>query len=152
MKYFVAFAVACFCIFSSAARAENSFQFETSKYWCDVLKGRYDGKRCTATYQRSTHQACQVYSSMNVDDPELADAARRIKSADRCLAEVTDQAKLNTLKLRIALRGLVTAGRNEDVNDPLAAGFSMPRKGEPRFLKAAAFFLYECVVQECERN
>lgn len=137
------------CLSVTNAHAADVFALETSKYWCDILRGSYDGRVCRATYRKSAAGgACDLFSR-TVTDPALRQQLQRIRSTPRCIGEVTDESKLNTIKLRVKLRGFVTAGQNEEVNDPTTLSFVMPREGRASFLAAAEYLLHECVVESC---
>jgi hypothetical protein len=130
--------------------AESRHTITTSKYWCGVVGGEYDGAQCTAEYKpRKDGGACETFAAMNVDDPDLQAQLSEVQNAPVCLANVVDEAKANTIKLRISLRGYVTAGRDESVNDPTMTQSFVPSQGDATFSTGAAYFLYECVVETC---
>jgi hypothetical protein len=73
-----------------------------------------------------------------------------VQSTPVCLAKVVDDAKTSTIKLRINLRGYVTAGQKEVGTDPVLTPSFRPASGEPTYWPAAEYFLYECVVETCQ--
>lgn len=143
-------AAAAAILWSSPAGAQTRHALETSRYWCDVLKGSYDGRACTAPYESRRGGACQAFAEMNVNDPALLARLSQVKNARVCLADVTDEAKAHTLKMRVILRGYVTAGQDETVNDPVRNRSFRPTPGKATYAPAIAYFLYECVVEVCE--
>jgi hypothetical protein len=135
---------------SSPVDAQSRHALETSRYWCDVLKGSYDGRACMAPYETRRGGACQMFTDMNVSDPDLLARLSQVRNARVCLSDVTDEAKAQTLKMRVILRGFVTAGQDENVNDPVRNRSFRPAPGKATYAPAIAYFLYECVVETCE--
>ncbi len=150
MQFRVIFAAVAFISSVQPTAAQSSHVIETSKYWCGVLQGTYDGRNCKAIYKKwPKGDACKVFDSVAAGDAGLTRTVIEVRNAQLCLAKVVDDAKSNSLKQRVRLRGYVTAGQNEEVNDPISPSFQMPLKGKPSFPSAAAFFMYECVVEVC---
>jgi hypothetical protein len=128
----------------------QSLPVQVSKYWCDKLKGSYSGNICTAPY--TPHPgACNIFGQLNVDDSQMLAVLNEVRNARVCLASRVQEAKTNTLKLRVNLMGFVTAGHPEleDQNDPILNKSFRPEQGKASYWTAVAYFLHQCVVETC---
>jgi hypothetical protein len=131
------------------SQAQN-LPVQISKYWCDKLGGSYSGNTCMAPY-RPHPGACEVFRSLNVNDPKMIAELNEVMAARVCLAKRTEEAKINSLKLRANLMGYVTAGnpKLEDMNDPIKNSSYRPEPGKPSYWTGVTYFLYQCFVEIC---
>jgi len=131
----------------------QTVSFETTSYWCGRLGGSHDGATCSAEYARD-QQPCEKFEDLQPDDESMRGTIEEMRNTDLCLADVVDAAKANTLRLRADLMGYVTAGGNEDENDPVkpdASGIvERAKNGGAPFWPLASYYLYQCVVDICE--
>jgi hypothetical protein len=138
--------------FPLSVSAEN-FSVQTSSYWCDRLGGSFSGDTCDAPYVADSG-ACDKFEQLQPDDPQMKQTLEEVRASGVCIGDTVDQAKTNSLRLRADLMGYVTAGGNENVNDPThpdSAGIiERAQNGGAPYWPLVSYYLYQCVVEVCE--
>ena len=135
-----------FLMSGGAALAQDYDIAGVGAYFCDQIGGEPSGDHtCLAPYRPYSGDACAIFDARRDDDPESADFAAQIMGS--CDADGIDEAKATTLSMRAELRGYVSAGNDESVNDPVANPRYRP--GEATFYAGSRYFAAECAVQTC---
>jgi uncharacterized membrane protein len=117
-----------------------------SAYYCNQIGGDVTGDRqCSAPYRPWDGDACRVAEDHGHMNPAAMD--RMAAATASCSPDAVDDAKAATLAARADLRGYVSAGYDESVNDPVANGSYRP--GDATAGPGTAYFAAECAVQTC---
>lgn len=141
--------LACLPILSLAVVPAGAQDYDVpniSAYYCDQLGGEVSGNRtCLAPYRAYPGDACSVFDETRDQDPDAAALADSVTQS--CEESAVDEAKAVTLEERADLRGYVSLGFDESVNDPVANPDYRP--GEATFYPGNRYFAAECAVQTC---
>lgn len=142
---------------TSLAFAQEAIEFQSpSQYWCTSIRGSVVGSRgsevlCRAAYERQAN-ACALYREYDDGDAQFRSALAQVQATPVCTSDTVREAKRMTLRYRVELRRYMTAGGNEDANDPVFNKSFRPRKGETggRAVQFLAYALHQCIVETCE--
>lgn len=121
---------------------------EDVKPWaCRQLGGTPSGNSCSAPYRPfNGGDACSIYNGLDQKTPNIAKWFR--ESSASCTDSIIEDAKVRTLESRSDLRGYVTYGLDESVNDPVVTPSFRPSLDGP-YQPAERYFAAECVVRKC---
>lgn len=117
-----------------------------SPYFCGQLGGSASGGICRAPYEPYRGgNACSIYNSIDDKYPSVREWMERITNS--CSSDLVTEAKKRTLKSRASLRGYVSAGNDESVNDPVATPSYRPEGAT--LGSGEAYFAAECAIRTC---
>lgn len=142
MKYVY---IAMVLLFSVPALAENIGVSGVSNYFCKQLGGSTAGGQCNAPYKPYSGDACDVYEGQNITYQPLREWFSSTTSS--CSATAVREAKAKTLTSRASLRGYVSYGSNESVNDPVSNPSYRP--GGATVAPGQDYFAAECAIHKC---
>jgi uncharacterized membrane protein len=131
---------------ASLASAQVLTVDDVSPHYCAQLGGASAGNRtCNAPYQPYGGDACSIYRSLPDKYPPTSDWFSSTTSS--CNAAAVTEAKKRTLSARAALRGYVSLGNDESVNDPVSNPSFRP--GGATAGAGESYFAAECAVRTC---
>ena len=127
------------------AKAHQVTAEDISPYFCNQLGGTSSGRSCTAPYRPYKGNACSIYESIDNKYGPVTSWMNSITSS--CSASSVLEAKQRTLKSRASLRGYVSLGDDESVNDPVVNESYRP---EGATIGAGeSYFAAECAIRTC---
>lgn len=127
------------------ASAQNVTFSGISDYFCNQLDGTAAGGKCRAPYRKYSGDACEVYDDLNVDYAPLKQWFSEVTNS--CSGSKIEEAKSQTLVGRARLRGYVTAGNDETVNDPVENPDFRPNGANQG--TGEMYFAAECAIHKC---
>lgn len=130
----------------SAATAQVVPVDGISPYFCDQLGGSASGGTCHAPYEPySGGNACSIYNGIDDKHPPVSSWLNGITAS--CSAASILDAKKRTLESRARLRGYVSAGYDESVNDPVVNSSYRPEGAT--LGSGEVYFAVECAIRTC---
>ncbi|HEX5933198.1 MAG TPA: DUF1036 domain-containing protein [Pseudorhizobium sp.] len=135
----------CLLVQFGPAAAQDVDVEGISEYYCGQLGGIAGGGSCSAPYAEHTDDACSIYAGLDRKDSGSEDLLSRTTAS--CSAEAVLEAKKTTLRQRADLRGYVSFGSDESVNDPVSTPDFRPDSAT--YWSGERYFAAECAVRTC---
>jgi uncharacterized membrane protein len=146
-------AIVLLCIFGSCAQAvaQNVTVPEQLSSFigaaaCGRLGGTWSADKCSAPHVPYPGNACSVYNSL--EDVASAQKSLFSEATRSCSAAAIENAKAQTLYARAQVRGYVTYGQDERVNDPVFNLAYRPNNATTH--PGNLYFAAECAIRTCQ--